>query len=202
MKIKEVIIVEGKCDVSAVKRAVNATVLSTGGFRIFSDEESMALIRALAAQRGVILLTDPDGAGFLIRNHLKGALGGKGVKHAYIPDMYGKERRKRAPSKEGKLGVEAMDPEAIRRALVNAGATVESGEGIARGEAPITKARLYLAGLSGRPDSAARRARLLHALNLPERMGASALAEALSILINDPESARIINQFIGDDHEI
>ncbi|MCL2342592.1 MAG: DUF4093 domain-containing protein, partial [Firmicutes bacterium] len=186
IRIKEVIAVEGRCDKSAVLKAVEATVIETKGFGVFSDGDKLKLLRRMAEAKGLIVLTDSDGAGFVIRSYLKGAIDGKNaagggnIKHAYIPDIPGKEKRKRAPSKAGTLGVEGMAPEVILDALRRAGATVEGeAESAERGETgrvirekPITKADLYAWGLSGRPDSAARRRELLQRLDLPELLSA------------------------------
>jgi len=185
--IKEVIVVEGRYDKNTLRQVVDATVVETGGFGVFKDRERLALLRRLAAQRGLILLTDSDGAGFVIRNYLKGAIPKEQIKQAYIPDIYGKERRKTAPGKEGKLGVEGMRPEILLQALERAGATFEDGESAPRGARPITKADLYELGLTGRADSAARRAELLRKLELPEHMTANALLEALNILYTREE---------------
>jgi len=182
-----VIVVEGRYDKNTLRQVVDATVVETGGFGVFKDRERLALLRRLAAQRGLILLTDSDGAGFVIRNYLKGAIPKEQIKQAYIPDIYGKERRKTAPGKEGKLGVEGMRPEILLQALERAGATFEDGESAPRGARPITKADLYELGLTGRADSAARRAELLRKLELPEHMTANALLEALNILYTREE---------------
>ena len=179
--IREVIVVEGRYDKNAVKQVVDATVVETGGFGVFKDRERLALLRRLAAERGLILLTDSDGAGFVIRNFLKGAIPRERLKQAYIPDVYGKERRKAAPGKEGKLGVEGMPPQVLLTALERAGATFSEGGG-AVARTPITKADLYELGLTGGPDSAQRRADLLRRLGLPERMTANAMLEALNLL--------------------
>ena len=125
LRIREAIVVEGRYDKNTLSQVVDGVILETSGFSIFQDSEKLNLLRRLAAQRGLIILTDSDGAGFVIRNFLKGAIPPEQVKHAYVPDIYGKERRKRAPGKEGKLGVEGMDPEVLRQALLRAGATVE-----------------------------------------------------------------------------
>ena len=108
-RVREVVVVEGRYDKNALKQAVEATVVETGGFGVFNDKERLALLRRLAEERGLILLTDSDGAGFVIRNFLKGAIPKERLKQAYIPDVYGKERRKSAPGKEGKLGVERSE---------------------------------------------------------------------------------------------
>ena len=128
--VREVIVVEGRYDKNALSQVVDATIVTLGGFAVFNDREKLAFLRRLAEQRGLIVLTDSDGAGFVIRNYLKGALPRDRVKQAYIPDIRGKERRKRAPGKEGKLGVEGMRPEVLEAALRRAGATFldETGE--------------------------------------------------------------------------
>ena len=180
-RIREVVVVEGRYDKNALKQAVDAVVVETGGFGVFRDRERLALLRRLAAQRGLILLTDSDGAGFVIRNFLKGAIPKSQLKQAYIPDIYGKERRKAAPGREGKLGVEGMPPQILLQALERAGATFEDGD--TSGERPpITKADFYELGLTGHPESGARRARLLARLGLPERMTCSAMLEAVNIV--------------------
>ena len=177
---------EGRYDKNTLKQVVDATVVETNGFGVFNDKERLALLRRLAGERGLILLTDSDGAGFVIRNFLKGAIPKNRLKQAYIPDIYGKERRKAAPGKEGKLGVEGMRPEVLLQALERAGATFEDG-GTARTGREITKADLYALGLTGAPDSGAKRAALLKKLGLPERMTANAMLEALNLLYTREE---------------
>ena len=185
-KIREVIVVEGRYDKNALKQVVDATVVETRGFGVFRDGERLALLRRLAAERGLILLTDSDGAGFVIRNFLKGAIPRDQLKQAYIPDVYGKERRKAVPGREGKLGVEGMPPPVLLEALERAGATFLDGGAGASREA-LTKADLYALGLSGGADSGARRAALLRRLGLPERMTANALLEAVNLLYGREE---------------
>lgn len=180
LRVREVIVVEGRYDKNTLRQAVDALVIETGGFGVFNDAEKRALLRTLARERGVILLTDSDGAGFVIRNFLKGCIAPEYVKNAYIPDVYGKERRKSSPSKEGKLGVEGMRPEVIIEALRRAGATFEQD-----GETPrsrMTKADLYALGLTGRPGSAQRRRELQKKLGLPERLSTNALLEVLGAI--------------------
>ncbi|MDR2671551.1 MAG: DUF4093 domain-containing protein [Oscillospiraceae bacterium] len=178
--IREVIVVEGKYDKNVLRQVVDATVLTTDGFSIFKDHEKKKLLLRLAEERGLIILTDGDGAGFVIRNHLKGLLPKDRVKHAYIPDVRGRERRKKTGSRAGLLGVEGMRPEVLLDALRRAGATMETGRRSSRGD--LTKADLMEDGLSGRPDSAIRRAALLDALDMPARMTANALLEVLNLL--------------------
>ena len=149
LKIREAIVVEGRYDKNTLSQVVDTVILETAGFGIFRDEETLALLRRIGAKRGLILLTDSDGAGFLIRNYLKGALPQDQVKHAYIPDRYGKERRKRRPGKEGKLGVEGMPPAVLEAALRQAGATVLGEDSAPPQAPPLTKADLYACGLSG-----------------------------------------------------
>ena len=147
-RLKEALVVEGRYDKNSLLQAVDAVVLETGGFRVFRDRELQRLLKFYAETRGVIVLTDGDGAGFLIRNRLKGVLPPERVRHAYIPDVMGKEKRKDHPSAEGKLGVEGMPPEVLLDALRRAGATFE-GEEEAANVAALTKADLYALGLCG-----------------------------------------------------
>ena len=128
-KVREVIVVEGRYDKNTVSQVVDATVVTLGGFAVFNDREKLAFLRRLAQERGLIVLTDSDGAGFVLRNYLKGALPKDRVKQAYIPDIAGKERRKRRPGKAGTLGVEGMRPEVLLEALRRCGATFEDGTG-------------------------------------------------------------------------
>ena len=182
-KIKEVIVVEGRYDKNVLSQVVDATIITLGGFSVFNDKEKLAFLRRLAEKQGLIVLTDSDGAGFVIRNYLKGALPKELVKQAYIPDVRGKERRKRTPGKEGKLGVEGMRPEVLIEALRRAGATFleEEGKEIPKGE-PITKADLFALGLTGGANSTEKRKALLKKLDLPEHLTANGLLEALNLL--------------------
>ena len=184
-RIREVIIVEGRYDKNALSQVVDAVILTTEGFSVFHDKEKLAYFRRLAEQRGVILLTDPDGAGFVIRNHLKGALPPERVKQAYVPDVMGKERRKKKGGKEGKLGVEGMSPTVLLEALCRCGATFE-GEECAAQSAGITRADLMDKGLMG-PNSAAKRAALLQTLQLPEHLTTTGLLDALNLLLTREE---------------
>ena len=191
-KIKEVIVVEGRYDKNALAQVVDATVITLGGFSIFNDKEKLAFLRKLAEKQGVIVLTDSDGAGFVIRNYLKGALPKHLIKQAYIPDVYGKERRKKHGGKEGKMGVEGMKPEVLVEALRRAGATFldEDGESVTR--EPITKADLFAVGLSGGADSTARRQALLKQLDLPEHLTANGMLEALNLLYDRESFLRMM----------
>lgn len=181
LKIKEVIVVEGRYDKNALSQVVDAVILETGGFAIFNDGQKQKLLRTMAERRGLIVLTDSDGAGFVIRNFIKGCVDPKFVRHAYIPDIRGKEKRKSSPSKEGKLGVEGMRPAVLLEALQRAGASVDDGTA----SAPrITKADLYARGLSGGADSASRRRALQKRLELPEHLSADALLDVLNALMS------------------
>lgn len=197
LRIREAIVVEGRYDKNALSQVVDTVILETGGFGVFSDKEKRRLLRQIAEKRGLILLTDSDGAGFLIRNHLKSVLPPEKLKQAYIPDVWGKERRKRAPSKEGKLGVEGMSPEILREALRRAGATV-IGEETAPAPAGLTKAELYALGLSGQKDSAAKRAALQKKLGLPERLSADALLDVLNALYAPGELKELLAEALLD----
>ena len=193
VKIREAIVVEGRYDKNTLSQIVDATILETAGFGIFKDKAQMKLLRRAAEKRGLIVFTDADGAGFVIRNHIKSAIPGKYLKHAYTPDIFGKERRKSAPGKEGKLGVEGMGPEVILEALRKAGATFE-GESAAEAPQGITKADLVEMGLSGGAGSDARRKALLKKLELPERMSANAMLQALNLLYTRQELAGLMEE--------
>ena len=155
VKIRQAIVVEGKYDQNTLSQLVDTTIFQTHGFGVMHDKALLSLLRRAAQTTGLIIFTDSDGAGFVIRNYLKGALPKQGVLHAYIPDIPGKEKRKRAPGKEGLLGVEGMTKEILLEALSNAGADLD-GEAAKKNGGGITKLDLYTAGLSGRPDSACR----------------------------------------------
>ena len=184
-RISEVIVVEGKYDKNTLSQVVDAVIIETSGFGVFNNREKQQLLRTLAQKRGLIVMTDSDGAGFVIRNFIKGCVDPKLVKHAYIPDIYGKERRKSSASKEGKLGVEGMSPDVILDCLRRAGATID-GEN-SRTSAGISKADMYKKGLTGKPDSAKKRAELLRKNALPERMTAEALLQIVNAIMSREE---------------
>ena len=186
VKIKQAIVVEGKYDQNTLSQLVDTTIFQTRGFGVMHDKALLELLRKAARTTGLIIFTDSDGAGFVIRNFLKGALPKEGVLHAYIPDIPGKEKRKRAPGKEGLLGVEGMTKEILLSALENAGADL-GGEAAKKPGDTITKFDLYTAGLSGRPDSAAKRAAFLEKLRFPAHMSANALLGALNLLYTREE---------------
>ena len=186
VKIRQAIVVEGKYDQNTLLQLVDATIFQTRGFGVMHDKALLELLRKAARTTGLIIFTDSDGAGFVIRNFLKGALPKEGVLHAYIPDIPGKEKRKRAPGKEGLLGVEGMTKEILLEALENAGADL-GGEAAKKPGDTITKFDLYTADLSGRPDSAAKRAAFLEKLRFPAHMSANALLDALNLLYTREE---------------
>ena len=186
VKIRQAIVVEGKYDQNTLSQLVDTTIFQTRGFGVMHDKALLGLLRKAARTTGLIIFTDSDGAGFVIRNFLKGALPKEGVLHAYIPDIPGKEKRKRAPGKEGLLGVEGMTKEILLEALENAGADL-GGEAAKKPGDTITKFDLYTVGLSGRPDSAAKRAAFLEKLRFPAHMSANALLGALNLLYTREE---------------
>ena len=190
ISVKEVIVVEGRYDKNTLSQVFDAVIVETSGFGLFKDGEKLALLRRLAEKRGLVVLTDSDGAGFVIRNFLKGAIDPALVKQAYIPDVAGKERRKASPSKEGKLGVEGMSAETLIDALRRAGATL-GDEAPTHRSGGITKATLYELGLSGVPGSAEKRRALLKELDLPEKLSANALLDVLNALYTEAELREI-----------
>ena len=192
VKIREAILVEGRYDKNTLAQIVDAPILETAGFGIFKDKKQLALLRQIAEKRGLIVFTDPDGAGFVIRNHIKSAIPAQYLKHAYVPDIMGKERRKRAPGKEGKLGVEGMRPEIILGALRKAGATIEGEDSPAL--PPITKQDMMELGLSGGANAAVKRKALLQKLDLPEHMSANALLQAINLLYTLEELQEILRK--------
>lgn len=191
IKIKEAIVVEGRYDKNTLSQIVDAPILETSGFGIFKDKQQLSLLRKVAKERGIIVFTDPDGAGFVIRNHIKSTIEPQYVKHAYAPDIFGKERRKSAPGREGKLGVEGMKRRVILEALRKAGATIE-GETASR-QNQITKQDMMALGLSGCENSSELRQKLLKKLELPEHMSANALLQAMNMLYTLEEFAEIVN---------
>lgn len=182
IKLRQAIVVEGRYDKNALAQLVDAPIFETRGFGVMKDAALLAFLRRVAAERGLVILTDSDGAGFVIRNYLKSALPKEGVYHAYIPDIPGKERRKAQPGKEGKLGVEGMRPEILLQALRQAGVEAEETP-----RDPITKTDLYLAGLSGGPGSAERRRACMQSLGLPEHLGSNGFLDALNLLMTRAE---------------
>ena len=192
VKIKEAIVVEGRYDKNTLSQILDATILETSGFGIFKNKEQMALLRKVAQVRGLIVFTDADGAGFVIRNHIKSAIPGQYLKHAYTPDILGKERRKSAPGKEGKLGVEGMTRDVILESLRRAGAPFE-GESAEKTAGEITKADLMDLGLYG-PGSNERRSTLIKELGFPEKISTNGFMQALNLLYTKNELTTIVEK--------
>lgn len=192
VRIREAIVVEGRYDKNTLSQIVDAPILETHGFGILKDKAQLGLLRRVAKERGLIVFTDSDGAGFVIRNFLKGAIEPRYLKHAYIPDIPGKERRKAAPGKEGKLGVEGMTPEVILEALRRADATMDGEIQSPRQE--ITKQDFVDWGLSGGKNAGEKRKKLLKKLDFPEYMSANALLQALNLLYTRQELEEILDR--------
>ena len=186
VKVNEVIVVEGRYDKNTLSQIVDAVIIETSGFGIFNDKEKQHLLQKLAQARGLVVLTDSDGAGFVIRNFIKGCVDPKLVKHAYIPEISGKEKRKHARSKEGILGVEGMNPETILDALRRAGVRMDDCTGQLY-QQPITKSDLYKKGLTGREGSREKRQQLLRALALPQKISTDAMLDVLNALMSREE---------------
>ena len=191
VKVKEAIVVEGRYDKNTLSQIVDAPIFQTDGFQIMKDKAQLQLLRAVAKKRGLIVFTDSDGAGFVIRNYLKGAIESTYLKHAYIPDIPGKERRKDAPGKEGKLGVEGMTPQIILESLRKAGATLD-GESI-QPQDQLTKQDLVELGLSGGKDSSVKRLALLKKMDMPQHMTTNAMLQALNLLYTKEELMQILD---------
>lgn len=200
VKIREAILVEGRYDKNTLSQVVDAYILETSGFGIFRDKQQLAFLRRVAQLRGLIVFTDSDGAGFVIRNHLKSAIPSQYLKHAYIPDIYGKERRKSAPGKEGKLGVEGMTPQVILQCLQRAGATFcdEEEQPVAQ---QITKTDFCDLGLSGGRDSAALRKKLAKRLDLPEHISSNAMLQAVNLLCTRQQLQQLVRELTGSNLE-
>lgn len=192
VKIREAIVVEGRYDKNTLSQIIDAPIFQTNGFSIMNDRDQLVLLRRVARERGLIVLTDSDGAGFVIRNYLKSAIPAHQLKHAYIPEILGKERRKRIPGKEGKIGVEGMDAQILLDCLRNAGATMD-GSSVEQPREPITKQDLFDMGLSGGANSSYKRMQLLEYLGLPIQMSANALLQALNLLYSKEEVLRILD---------
>ncbi len=199
LKIREAIVVEGRYDKNTLSQLVDAVIVETGGFQIFRQQDQLHMLRMLAQRRGLIVLTDSDGAGFVIRNFLKGAIDPALAKHAYIPDLYGKEKRKKAPGKEGKLGVEGMSPAVLEQALRRAGATIVGEDVPPVPRTEITKAQLYRDGLTGGKNSSARRRALEQRLGLPEHLSTNSLLQVLNALVDQGEYRALVEDIRGEE---
>lgn len=185
LELKEAVIVEGRYDKIKLSEIITSPIIDTGGFRVFKDKEKQALIRQIANKRGLLIMTDVDSAGFVIRNFLRGIVPAEQIKHAYIPTIEGKESRKAESSKEGKLGVEGIDRESLIEAIRKSGAAIIGEDSDKSGE--FTKADFYEYGLSGREDSAIFRRRILNDLGLPEYLTTNAMISALNCLFTKDE---------------
>jgi ribonuclease M5 len=192
VEVREAIVVEGRYDKNTLSQVVKAPIFETSGFGIMNNSQQLALLRCIARQRGLIVFTDSDGAGFVIRNYLKSTIEPKYLKHAYIPDIPGKEKRKRTAGKAGILGVEGMTPQVILESLRRAGATFVSEDNPVN-SSQLTKQDLMELGLSGGTDSKQKRQALCKKLGFPELMSANALLQALSVLYNREQLEEILN---------
>ncbi len=192
--VKQPIIVEGKYDKIKLESVIDGLILTTDGFRIYKDKEKLALIRAFAEKTGIIILTDSDGAGFQIRNHLKGCIKSGKIHNVYIPDIFGKEKRKEKPSKEGKLGVEGIDTEVLLKAFADAGIFSEEEKRVEW----LTRADMLDDGLMGTDKSGELRKKLTARLGLPERLSTSALMEVLNRLYTRETYEKILNEIKGE----
>ena len=199
IRIEEAVIVEGKYDKIKLANFIDGLIITTEGFGVFKDKEKQALLRRLAKTRGLLILTDSDGAGFVIRNFLKGCIPKQQMKHAYIPDIIGKEKRKDKPSKEGKLGVEGMTEEILAKAIAASGAKCSLTEGVHRDVGEITKTDLYEYGLSGGENSAVYRAKLKEYLALPMNMTANSMVEVLNCLMTKEEFTELCKKLFYDE---
>ena len=195
--IKEAVIVEGKYDKIKLSNFIDGLIITTDGFGVFKDKEKQQLIRHLAKVRGLLVLTDSDGAGFVIRSFLKGIVPPEQVKNAYIPDIFGKEKRKASPSKEGKLGVEGLSEEILSQAISRSGATCTITDSVQKSVDAITKADLFLLGLSGCDNAAENRDKLKKRLNLPQKLTPNSLLAVLNCLMTRNELIQIMGEEEG-----
>lgn len=191
IKVSEAVIVEGKYDKIKLSPLIDGLIIDVGGFRVFKDKKMLSLIRKLAVKPGILILTDSDNAGFMIRNYIKGSVKAGTVKHAYIPDVYGKERRKIKPSKEGKLGVEGISEDVLLKVIESA---VDVKINDDESEPQITKFDLYSDGFSGSLNSKEKRSKLLKHLNLPEHLTVNAMLPILNSIMTYSEYKCIANK--------
>lgn len=191
LKLKEVVIVEGKYDKIKLSQILDALIIDVGGFNIFKNKEKVQMIKKLADKNGILILTDSDHAGFMIRNYLNGIIPQDKIKNAYIPDIIGKEKRKKTYSKERKLGVEGVDDKIILDAINKVSLKKEEKTNNIKG---ITKMDFYEDGLSGRDNSSDKRKKLLKKLNLPENLSQNALIKVLNKTISYDEYKRVVEE--------
>lgn len=196
-KIKEAIIVEGTYDKIKLSSFIEAIIFVTGGFSVISNKKKLASIKTLAEQTGIVILTDSDSAGFKIRNYIKQSITTGTVKHAYIPDILGKEKRKSKPGKEGLLGVEGISPEIIIKVLRDAGCVINGESECKKNTDPITKADLYLLGLSGNADSEKKRHTLSRELGMPSKISANMLVSVLNRLMTRDEFSKLCDELFS-----
>ena len=192
VKIREAIVVEGRYDKNSLSQVVDAPIFQTDGFGIRKDPQQLQLLRRVAKERGLIIFTDSDGAGFMIRNFLKGAIEPRYLKHAYIPDVFGKERRKKTPGKEGKLGVEGMTPQVLLDCLLRSGATLLEGD--TPGKSILTKQDMMTLGLSGGQNSGILRKKLLKKLDFPEHMSSNGMLQAFQLLYTYEQLEQMVKE--------
>ena len=196
LELKEAVVVEGKYDKMRLQTVISSSIITLNGFRVFKDKEAQSLIRRLAKTRGILVMTDVDSAGFVLRNFLKGIACEDSIKHCYIPTVFGKEKRKREYSKEGKLGVEGIDRESLVNAILKSGATI-NGEKKKENTREITKMDLYDFGLCGMDNSKIMREKLLLYLKLPPYLSTNAMISALNCLYSFKEFNDILNKFLN-----
>ena len=194
--LKQAVVVEGRYDKAHLASLLDTVIIETGGFRIFKDREKLAMLREIARRRGLVILTDSDAAGFRIRRYLGGSIPKENLYHAYIPDIYGKERRKERPSAEGKLGVEGVSAQVILEALERAGVLTDTTPEPAR---RITKTDFIDWGLSGVTNSTARRDRIKRALHLPEYLTTNSLIDVLNSVYGYESFCAMLPELLGED---
>lgn len=195
ISVREAIVVEGRYDKARLASVVDALVVETRGFGIFKDKELLRMLRTLARERGLLVLTDSDSAGFVIRDYLSGAIPPEQIKHAYIPNLHGKERRKSVPSKEGYLGVEGVEGEIIVDAIRRAGATVIEQPDATFNGAGLTKLDLYECGLTGGKNSADRRRKMLGLLGLPQSLSVNRMLDVLNATMTKSQFVQTARDF-------
>lgn len=188
IKVSQAVIVEGRYDKIKLSNIIDAFIIETNGFGIFKNKEKLRFIKKLANERGIIILTDSDHAGFMIRNYISSGVPKDRITNVYIPDIFGKEKRKKEPSKEGKLGVEGMGCQVLLEALQKANITCEKSVN----DNPVTKYDLYELGLSGTPDAKENRKRLLKKLDLPEFLSTNALLSCINNMMTREEFYKLI----------
>jgi ribonuclease M5 len=189
LSVKEVIVVEGKYDKMQLSRTVDALIITTDGFGLYKDKQKIDLLRRLSRERGIIILTDSDSAGFRIRNYLRQCLGEACIKHAYIPAISGREKRKAKAGREGLIGVEGVDGETIKKALIQANATCGD-----KSKPALTKTRFFEDGFAGVPGSAERRRMLAKKIGLPEKISANAMIDFINRIYTFEEYLRLIEE--------